>query len=327
MRRPIWKYPSRGVGVGFACVVLLTATATSLFGQKTSATAAGNAPGSAQPVKSDYRFEVASIRPVGPPTGNEYPDGKIPPSYTPGHYRNEKISLAGLAWEAFEIKYEFQIEYPGWMASTYFFVNAALPEGATKADLPIMIQHLLEDRFGLVFHREIQQMKGFELVMVKSGPQLAKSAAPAPDASTVKGPQIEFKKGEPQYTKDARSGQMLTLTAARWHGRNKTMKDLATELAKNLGGPVMDATGLEGDYDYDLVFTPERNANTGSGIMMGPLPSGGSSGAAVGEDVPTQHPFLRDALQQQLGLKLQPSKTVPVNVVVVDSAKRTPTEN
>jgi uncharacterized protein (TIGR03435 family) len=313
----------------FACVVLLTATAISLSGQETSATAAGSTlSGSAQPVKRAYRFEVASIRPVGPPTGLEYPSGVIPPSYTPGHYTNEKQSLAGLAMEAFGVKRPFEIAYPRWMESTYFAVRAVLPEGATKADLPIMIQHLLEDRFGLVFHHEMRQMAGFDLVIVKSGPQLSKSAGPAPEPSTVKGSQFEFdKNGMMQFTKDARSGQILILTAATWRGRNKAMSGLATDLAKYLREPVMDATGLEGEYDYDLVFTPETNTNTGSGAMMSPLPPGGGSGSAAGENVSTQHPFLRDALKEQLGLKLEQKKNVPVNVVVVDSANREPTEN
>jgi uncharacterized protein (TIGR03435 family) len=328
MRGPIGRNASYGDRAVFACVVLLAATSISLSGQERSAAAAGSASGSAQPVKRDYRFEVASIRPVGSPTGLEYPSGVVPPSYTPGHYRNEKQSLAGLAVEAFGVKRLFEIAYPRWMDSTYFAVRAVLPEGATNADLPIMIQHLLEDRFGLVFHHEMRQMAGFELVMVKPRPQLAKSAGPAQDPSTVKGVQVELdKNGMMQFKKDARSGQVLTLTAARWRGRNKTMSGLATDLAKYLREPVMDATGLEGEYDYDLVFTPETNTNTGSGAMMSPFPPGGGSGSAAGENVSTQHPFLRDALKEQLGLKLEQKKNVPVHVVVVDSANREPTEN
>jgi uncharacterized protein (TIGR03435 family) len=243
MTRQAW----RGAGMRLVCLALLIVTARLLDGQEASA-----ASGSAQPVKRDFRFEVASVRPAEPPNGRN----GIPPSNTSGRYRNEN-SLAGLAMEAFGVKYHFEIEYPGWMASSYFAVNAVFPEGATRADLPIMMQHLLEDRFGIVFHRETRQMAGDELAVAKSGVKLTKSAGPAPDKTTVKGPSVEVKNGVPQFTKDARSGQLLTLTAARWRGRNKTISDLAVDLARNLGAPVIDATGVEGEYDYDLVFTPE----------------------------------------------------------------------
>jgi uncharacterized protein (TIGR03435 family) len=96
-------------------------------------------------------------------------------------------------------------------------------------------------------------------------------------------------------------------------------------LANNLNIPVMDATGLEAEYDYTLTFTPEARPVQGAVLS----PGGGVpvSGPAAGEDVPMEHPFLRDALQEQLGLKLQPVKNIPVDVVVLDSAKKVPSEN
>jgi len=83
------------------------------------------------------------------------------------------------------------------------------------------------------------------------------------------------------------------------------MNSLAEDIAKELGVPVRDATGLEGEYDYTLTFTPEK---------------------AIGfrEDQPAP---LRDALPSQLGLKLQSVKDVRVEVVVLDRAKKEPTEN
>ncbi len=135
-----------------------------------AAPGAGEASGFAQVVKRDYRFEVASIRPVGPPTGYEYRAG--PEGYSPGRYRELNISLASLAWEAFRVKHDYSIENQRWMDSTYFTVNATLPDGATKADIPIMIRHLLEDRFGMKYHRETREMGGYELIVVPSGSKL-----------------------------------------------------------------------------------------------------------------------------------------------------------
>ena len=171
-------------------------------------------------------------------------------------------------------------------------------------------------------------MGGYELVVVKSGPRLAKSAGPAPDKSAAKSPSIEMKNGVPQFTKDAGSGELWHGSGVQWRGRNETMKRLAAGLADKLGAPVMDATGLEGEYDYTLTYSAEATSEQGN--VVSPLPLGGVPGPAAGGDgapAPLAHPLLREALQEQLGLKLQSAGNVPVDVVVLDSAKRVPTEN
>ena len=258
-------------------------------------------------------------------------------SFTPGRYREEQVSVAVLAYHAFNLKYGYQAELPGWMNTAYFTLNATTPEGATEADLPVMIQHLLEDRFGLKYHRDTRHMAGYELIVVKSMPGLSKSAGPAPDPSTLKGPGFEFKNGGldldkngmPVFAKDARSVQLcFGAGTCVWHERNQTMQALADELVARLQAPVKDATGLEGEYDYTLTFTPE--AFRGNGVIVSPPPPPASPNPTAGGDVasaPTEHPLLRDALQEQLGLKLQPVKDVSVNVIVIDDAKREPTEN
>ena len=248
--------------------------------------------------------------------------------YSPGRYRQERIYLGGLAFEAFGLKDGDQIEYPKWMASTFFSINATLPEGATKADLPIMIRHLLEDRFALIYHHETRQLAGYELVVAKSGPHLTKSTGPPPDPAIPRGPMFEVKNGVPQFSKDAGSGQLWYDSTAIWRGRNKTLKALASDLANHLDGPVMDATGLKGEYDYTLTFTPVPKS--AQGIVLSPLPPPASPDPTAGGDeasAPMEHPLLRDALREQLGLELRPVKNVPVDVVVIDSANREPTEN
>jgi uncharacterized protein (TIGR03435 family) len=268
----------------------------------------GNASDPAQPVKRDYRFEVASVRLAGPPTGHEYLASSE--GYSPGRFRETNASFGRLVFQAFRPKYSFGMKYQSWMESAYFTVNATLPEGATKADLPIMIRHLLEDRFGLVYHHETRQMDGYELVVAKPSPNLTKSAGPAPDPSMVKGSGVEVKNGVPQLTKDAGSGQLYFGSTAIWHGRNEAMKSLASDIAEKLGAPVIDATGLEGEYDYTFTFTKEP-------------PSASEPGA----DEPPATYILLDALQKQLGLKVQRVKNVPVDVVIIDSANKVPTEN
>jgi uncharacterized protein (TIGR03435 family) len=253
------------------------------------------------------------------------------PHYDPGLYRVEQARLGGLVGEAFGIKHDYQIEMPSWMDTEYFTLNATPPEGATRANVPIMLRHLLEDRFALKYHHETRQTSGYELVVVKSGLGLTESVGPAPPRrSAANGPPIEIgKDGMPHLTKDSGSNEMMTGANAEWRGRNETMRQMADQLALKLGAPVMDATGLEGEYDFMLLYTPEPYSGRGSVILSrdsspaSPNPTSGGAEASA----PMEHPLLREALREQLGLELKPVKHVSFDVVIIDSANREPTAN
>jgi uncharacterized protein (TIGR03435 family) len=289
------------------------ASAGLLYGQAGSTGATGEAAAPAQVEKRDYRFEVASIRP-GPPDGRL--SGQPGPAYTPGRFREEVTSIEGLAFMAFGKKQGFEIECPEWMYKTFFTVNATLPDGATKADLPVMVRHLLEDRFGLKYHHVSRQMAGYELVVAKSGLKIAKSDGPAPDPTAVKGWGVNFKDGLPQFDKNLGNMNMCAGDYCALHGHNRGMQALAADLAGRLRAPVMDATGLDGGYDYTVIFTDEVVYTP-----QGPMPVTDSP------DAPLAHPLLHEALKEQLGLEVRPRKNVPIDVVVLDSATREPTEN
>jgi uncharacterized protein (TIGR03435 family) len=166
---------------------------------------------------------------------------------------------------------------------------------------------------------------GFELVVTKSGPKLTRSVPLASEESAAGGAGIVVKNGEPQFAANA-SGILMTVNGIILRGRNKTMKDLAGALAGYLHKPVADATGLEGAYDYTVTFVPETE--TGSATVLSTAGDSGqaSTSTAVRNDGSASLP-LPDALQSQLGLKLQPAKNVPTEVVVLDDAKKEPTEN
>jgi uncharacterized protein (TIGR03435 family) len=296
--------------MGLVCLALLTAPAPYISGQELSVEA-DKAPVSAP--ERDYRFEVASIRP-GPPDGRS--SGQQGPAYTPGRFREEVTSIDSLAFIAFGKKQGFEIECPAWMYKTYFTVNATLPEGATKADLPVMVRHLLEDRFGLKYHHVARQMAGYELVVAKSGLKIAKSDGPPLDPTAVKGWGVTFKDGLPQFDKNLGNMSMCAGDYCALHGHNRGMQDLAADLTRRLQAPVMDATGLEGGYDYTVIFTDEIVHTP-----QGPKPVTDSA------DAPLEHPLLHEALKEQLGLEVRPRKDVPMDVVVLDSATKAPTEN
>jgi uncharacterized protein (TIGR03435 family) len=238
-------------------------------------------------------------------------------------------TISGLAFIAFGKKQGFEIESQPWMNTTYFAVDATLPEGATKADLPIMVQHLLEDRFGLKVHHVSRQVAGYELVVAKSGPKVEKQAGAASDSLSGGGPGFDIKDGLPQFGKDSPSMIGCSGVVCWFHGRNRTMQTLAADLARNLRAPVADATALEGSFDYTVIYAPEVYTGPASGIV-GPLPAGpppGQTAAGDGAAEPLKYPMLRDAVREQLGLELRPVRNVPVDVVVLDSANRAPTEN
>jgi uncharacterized protein (TIGR03435 family) len=313
--------PWRNAAVRLACLAVLVSSATCLTAQEKPAPEATKASGLSQPAPRDYRFEVASIRP-GEPSGQW--TGALGRS-SPKRFTAESATIVTLAMRAFRLKNMFQIEFAPWMISTRFNVIATIPEGAANTDLPVMIQHLLEDRFGLVYHRETRRMPGYRLVVAKSGAKFAKSAEPRPIDEGGPRNNIEMKNGAPQFRKDAGSGHLIdirTMTAV-WRGRNKTMDDLAVDLAGTLREPVTNATGLEGEYDYTLTFTPEAHGAPGNqAVPMSP-----NSTEAPAQSEFLTNPLLRDALRIQLGLELQPLKDVSVEVVVIDSARKKPTEN
>jgi uncharacterized protein (TIGR03435 family) len=80
-----------------------------------------------------------------------------------------------------------------------------------------------------------------------------------------------------------------------------TMEQFIVRLSDFVGRPVIDRTGLSGEFDFDLSYTPESAAR-----------------GAIG--VPTDGPSIFTALQEQLGLKLD-SQRGPVDVFVIDRAQ------
>jgi len=96
-------------------------------------------------------------------------------------------------------------------------------------------------------------------------------------------------------------GRVRTLTATKC-----SMVDLADDVARSLGQMVVDRTGLEGVYDFELRFINDDLSSNASDV----------------DGVPSLFTALRDTL----GLRLQPEK-VPVDIIVVDHLERVPTDN
>jgi uncharacterized protein (TIGR03435 family) len=218
---------------------------------------------------------------------------------------------------------EYEVKGPDWLSTQRFDIVAKVPPGATRDDLRVMIRNLLAERFKMVAHRGSAEGSLYALIVGKSGPKLRESAAepretPATSAGSPRqGAGSVDENGFPLLP--GGHGNIMRRTANGDFyitGGHRTMADLATMLSVQVGRPVIDMTGLKGEYDYHLQFSTEGMAVTRSG--------GGAPESGVGpSDV---SPILFTALQEQLGLKLETRKGT-VDVVIVDSIDKVPIDN
>ena len=299
----------------------------------------------AQTAENSPTFEVASVKPAAPITGNRIMvmirGG--PGSPDPGQITYSNVTVKNVLTNAYGVK-SFQITGPGWLDSERYDIIAKLPRGATKAEFMVMLQNLLAERFKLTLHREKKDLPMYALVVGKNGPKLKESAdAPAPkdgEAPNADGPLAERqlkmgKDGFPVLPPGAGGrGSMAIMLVngnARMTATKQPMAGLAEMLSGQLDLPVVDMTGLTGNYDYTLSFAPEGGMAVKAGILApppaGPPPGEGGPGmpAASAPDGEASS-NLFTALQEQLGLKLEQRKG-PVELLVIDHLEKAPVEN
>jgi uncharacterized protein (TIGR03435 family) len=176
-------------------------------------------------------------------------------------------------------------------------------------DLKAMLRQLITERFKLKSHYEERPVTAYTLLADK--PKMA-TADPANRTG--------FREGPAPGQRDLRNGIISRMVTV----RNMSMSQLAEDLARIAGGyirvPVEDKTGLEGSYDFTLAFTP-------LGLLNGPgRGRGGDGGPAAGDagaSDPTGALSLFDAVNRQLGLKLEMRKR-PMKVLVIDSIEEKP---
>jgi uncharacterized protein (TIGR03435 family) len=280
--------------IGFACVV-----------------------GHAQSTGARPTFDAASVKAAPPPDGR---GGRRvgmtggPGTDSPGRINFENIGLGAVIGKAYDVKY-YQISGPAWFESERFNIIATVPLGTTKDQFRLMLQNLLADRFNLALHKESREMSIYSLTVAKNGPKLKKAAPDPPhdandaaDAPNGGGGKLAADAdGYPALRPGMTMAIMSTPIGPRARLANKEHTEwLAGMLSGQLGRPVVDATGLTGEYDISLYWIPQRPDSIAADDPNGP--------------------DLIAALQQQLGLKLEPKKG-PIEVLVVDHAEKTPTAN
>jgi uncharacterized protein (TIGR03435 family) len=238
------------------------------------------------PADADPAFEVATVKPSNP-------DERRRGFRVQGReFSSINMSVSDLITFAYGIHLRQIVDAPDWIEKErYDLLGKPDVEGQpNNRQTQALIQKLLADRFSLKFHREKRELSVYAIVVGKAGAKLTKS---------------EFDpKGDPA---------MLSMGPATLYAKNATIADFAGLLLRGiLDRPVLDQTGLTGRCDFGLSWRPE-------------VPLGG-----IGKNAPPpgDKDALQDiytAIQQQLGLRLEATKT-PTEVIVVDHLEK-PSEN
>jgi uncharacterized protein (TIGR03435 family) len=281
--------------------------------------------GYAQPAERPCVFEVASVKRAPPERPRVRPFAGGPGTKDPGLFSATGSALLSLVMRAYNVKFNFQFAGLPWMETERYTVRAKVPPGTNDEQFREMLKNLLVDRFDLKTHHEVKKMSGYRLVVAKGGAKLTPSPAPiepsqaetSPDAvserSGLPTGVVLGKNGVPQLAPGNTPIELVTVEGHFLRARHETTERLVMRISRELRCPVSDATSLKGEYDYDLAWGPARFAAGEAGSDSGWQPGA---------------PPLFDALKLQLGLELQPVKgVIPVDVLVVDYAKKVPTEN
>jgi len=263
------------------------------------------------------RFEVASVKAAAESGGNAPPGmretmrkamrsmqrtGMIP-ALDAGRVRINNWTLLDLISAAYRVRAE-QVSGPSWLSDETWDIEAKVPEGTPHEHLNGMLQALLEDRFGLVAHREQREDSGYALVVGKNGPKL-KPAEPPSEADANLSPEEQQAKAKEQAQlalkklQDSMKNGTFRPGLSRSTWQNTTMEELAAGLVRFAGKPVVDMTGIEGKYQVSIETWRETGDDPGQTVFV-----------AV----------------EKLGLKLEPRK-LTLDTVVVDRVSKKPTEN
>ena len=288
-------------------------------------------------------FEVASIKPSEPITPAMVASGKLHAGMKIDGKRVDigNFGLMQLICKAYDVK-NYQVSGPSWLqtvglAGQRFDIVANLPEGATKEQIPQMLQALLAERFKLAIHRDSKDQAVYAMVVAKGGLKIQESGAPAaaPDAEApnpaVTGSNsvsINQTKGGAVVSDGAGKQQKMTPSpdgkSMRLEMSGFTMAEFAEGLTPLVDHPIVDMTGLTGKYQatLDISMQDLMNAARAAGAAV-PAASADPSHPADAASDPGGSIFTSI---QSLGLKLEARKS-PMSFIVVDHVEKMPTEN
>jgi uncharacterized protein (TIGR03435 family) len=331
---------------------LTLATLLTLPALAVAQTPAAPAAVAPKPPAGGWAFEVATIKPAKMISPADMMHGKAHVGIKTDAARVDMgfVSLNDLICAAYKVK-DYQVSGPDWIVGmgNRFDILAKIPEGATKDQVPEMLQALLAERFKLAIHHDTKERAVYALVIGKGGSKL-KEVPPDPPAPPVEKsdgapgdadapaadatPQFKLQRGA--------DGQSGTATVHGPDGDAKmsfgpngmhielakmTMEKLAEMVARFVDRPVVDMTDLKGSYQVALDISTEDLKNVArkfGAAVPGTAPAGGDAGLPSDSASDPTGSVFTSVLQ--LGLKLDPRKA-PLDLIVVDHIEKMPTEN
>ena len=232
-------------------------------------------------------FDVASLKPV-------VLDGVDTYTANLGTYRNGVLTqtnttLAECIRFAYDISSDDLLSGPDWIKNrgVRFDILAKTTPDTPRSQALLMLRTLLEDRFKLELHREPRVLSYFAL----TAPSGAHKLQPAQDPTIIGG---------------------NSLYPGRIYHKSISMLLLATLISRFTRTPVLDQTAISGTFEVKLDWARDTSLPTAAPNATAPEPADG--------------PSLTEAVQKQLGLKLEKRKG-PVDVLIVDHAEKTPLAN
>ena len=264
-------------------------------------------------------FEVATIRPSNPGVQEGVAAGV---RIDGAQVRYVSLTLKDYIGGAYRMKL-YQISGPDWLGADRFDIAATLPDGAPLTQIPEMMQSLLEERFKVKVHREKKEFPVYVLEVAKTGLKMQESS-PDLNPEDTKAPINVSGTGSSQGVSiNLGRGSSYSFANDKFEAKRLTMAAFAGNLERFVDRPIVDMTGLTGAYDFSLDLTNEDyramliRAGLNSGVSLPPQALRLLDGASLGS--------LFDGMQK-LGLRLDARKT-PLDVLVIDDARKTPSEN
>lgn len=260
-------------------------------------------------------FEVASVKPSK--GGAERVDIGVHVDGAQVHIT--EFSLRDYVRVAYRVKL-YQIVGPDSL-SERFNVDAKLPEGATREQVPEMLQSLLAGRFEIKTHRESKEFPVYALTAASGGVKLKESA---PDDGAASAATTVRASGSANgVSLDLGKGSSFRFADGKLEAKKVTMAVFADTISRFVDRPVVDRTGLKGSYDISAEVTPEDYRS----MLI-------QSAVNAGVHLPPQAlQFLDGATDESLhaalrkfGLQLNATKA-PLEVLVVDHISKSPVEN
>jgi uncharacterized protein (TIGR03435 family) len=229
-------------------------------------------------------FEVASVTPCKPGTPESPGEhaGMVQFTYPGGRFTARATTVKFLLEWAYGIQPSQHSGGPDWLGLDRYDIVAKADGNATDAEMKRMAQTLLAERFKLKFHRETRTAPAIVLSVGKTPPRLF-----PPKEGELHSIHIEPRAGADQKVAS------YHVVATRF-----SLEQLMDTFARQLGGVLVNRTGLDGDFDFTIDLTPDEN-----------LPN------------PLDPAHILNALREQLGLVVKTEKA-PLDFLVIDGVEK-----